>query len=203
MIPVGLTGGIASGKSAVARMLRERGVPVIDADQVSRRVVEPGEPALDAIVARFGEEVLLPDGRLDRAALGRIVFADPEARRALEAITHPAIRAEVARWLQAQAEAGAAAAVVEAALLVEGGGYRLYPELIVVTCDPRTQLARLLARDELDEAAARQRLAAQLPSAEKARHATEHIVNDGSLADLERAVEAAWARILGRGGTSH
>lgn len=202
MIPVGLTGGIACGKSAVARMLRARGVPVIDADQVSRRVVAPGEPALEAIAERFGAGVLQADGSLDRAALGAIVFADPAARRALEAITHPAIRARVARWLQDRAAAGEAAAVVEAALLVEGGGYRLYPELIVVTCDPATQLARLQARDGFDAAAARQRLEAQLPAAEKARHATEHIVNDGSLADLEQAVEAAWGRILARGGVA-
>jgi len=198
MRTVGLTGGIACGKSTVARLLVARGVAVIDADQLARQVVEPGQPALAEIVARFGEGVLQPDGTLDRKALGAIVFADPAARQDLEAITHPAIRGRTVGFLMAQAEAGAVAAVVEAALLVETRSHGLYDELIVVGCSPQIQRTRLLARDGFTEAEAEQRLAAQLPLADKRAVATEYISNDGDEAELMAAVEQAWTRILDR-----
>lgn len=198
MKTVGLTGGIACGKSTVARLLADRGVATLDADQVARQVVEPGQPALAEIVMRFGDGVLRADGTLDRKGLGAIVFADPSARRDLEAITHPAIRAQTVGFLMAQAEAGAVAAVVEAALLVETRSHRLYDELIVVGCSPQIQRTRLLSRDGFTEAEADQRLTAQLPLADKRAVATEYISNDGDEAELAVAVDRAWTRILDR-----
>lgn len=194
---VGLTGGIATGKSTVGRLLAGWGVPVIDADQVAREVVEPGQPALAGIVEAFGPEVLGPDGHLDRAAMRRRISADPEARRRLEALTHPAIRAAIAHRLAALAAEGRPLAVVEAALMVETGSYRLYPELVVVSCDPATQLARLRARDGATEAEARAMVATQLPLADKEAVATHVIRNDGDRAALEartREVLAALSR---------
>ena len=144
---VGLTGGIACGKSAVARILRERGVPVIDADRVARDVVAPGTAGLQRIVARFGPEVLGPDGSLDWAAMRHRITTDPDARRALEAITHPEIARSIGEQLVALAAAGQAAAVVEAALMVETGSYRQYPVVVVVSCDSATQLDWVQTRD--------------------------------------------------------
>ena len=132
MITVGLTGGIASGKSSAARLLRAWGVPVVDADQVARDVVAPGEPALAGIVARFGAHILQPDGSLDRAALRGIVTADAAERRALEQITHPRIAAAISDWLWDRAAEGEPVAVVEAALMVETGSFRRYDLLLVV-----------------------------------------------------------------------
>ncbi len=131
MLTVGLTGNIASGKSTVASLLRDRhGLAVIDADQVARDVVAPCSPALDAIVRRFGERVLSPDGSLDRATMRAVVLADPRARADLEAITHPAIYRHIDRWMREQRAAGAAIVVVEAALLVETGQQRRYDRLM-------------------------------------------------------------------------
>lgn len=193
---VGLTGGIATGKSTVGRLLNERhGVPIVDLDEVAREIVRPGQPALAAIVARFGAEILRADGALDRAALRRRIATDPEARRDLNAITHPAIRAEAARRLAALAEVGTPAAVVEAALLVETGSYRLYPFLVVVSCAPETQLRRLLERDGQPEDEARALIAAQLPMADKEAVATHVIRNDGDLPALEVQVDRVWAEI--------
>jgi dephospho-CoA kinase len=195
MKTIGLTGGIACGKSTVAGLLRDRGVPVIDADRVARDVVAAGTPGLAAVVARFSDDVLQPDGALDRKALGRIVMADPAARRDLEAITHPRIFAGI-RYGLARLEAdGHPAAVVEAALMVETGSYRLYDALIVVAASPGVQRARLMAREEMDAATAERWMSAQLPVADKVTHATEAIWNDGDLAALEAAVEQAWERL--------
>lgn len=195
MIAVGLTGGIATGKSTVARILRERGIPVIDADQVAREVVDPGRPALEGIVARFGPEVLAPDGTLDRAAMRRRITVDADAKRALEAITHPEILRIIVERLQALAEEGWPAAVVEAALMVETGSYRNYPVLVVVTCDPELQVRRVMARDGVTDADARAIIATQLPLAEKERVATHTIRNDGTIEELEARVAAVWSAI--------
>nr|MBA2322165.1 dephospho-CoA kinase [Deltaproteobacteria bacterium] len=177
--------GIGAGKSAVAARLAELGAVVIDADAVAREVVEPGTPALAAIAERFGPDVLTADGALDRAAMRARIGADPEARAALERITHPAIGAEILHRVAANADAPVV--VVEAALLVETGSWRLYPELVVVTTTPELQRARVLARDGSDAL-----IAAQLPLAEKERHATWLIRNDGTLAELEAQVDALW-----------
>jgi dephospho-CoA kinase len=193
MLRVGLTGGIASGKSAVARGLREGlGLPGIDADQVARRVVEPGRTAFGEVVARFGAAVVGPDGRLDRAELGRIVFADPAARAELEAITHPRIIEETAAWLEARAREGALVAVFETPLLFEAHLEGLFDFVVVVVSSVEAQLARSAARDGLAELEVRARLAAQLPAEDKARRAQFVLRNDGTLDDL-----AVQARALG------
>jgi dephospho-CoA kinase len=189
---VGLTGGIASGKSTVGRLLAEKGVPVIDADQVARDVVAPGEPALAALVDAFGEHILAPDGTLDRPRMRAAMTADPTVRERLSAITHPAIRAAIAQRLATLAADGTDVAVVEAALLVETGSHRMYPQLIVVSCAPETQLARLVARDGTTEEAARDLIATQLPLADKEAVATVVIRNDGDLDALRAATADAW-----------
>lgn len=196
MRTIGLTGGIACGKSTVAGMLRAAGVPVLDLDQVAREVVAPGEPALAEIAARWPQVVI--DGRLDRKGLGAVVVADAEARRALEGITHPRIWERMEAWLAARASEGAEAAVVEAALMVETGSYRRYDALLVVTCAPEVQRARLAAREGYDAATVERWLAAQMPLAEKVGLADAVIVNDGDAAALATAVRAAWRALGGR-----
>jgi dephospho-CoA kinase len=189
---VGLTGGIASGKSTVARMFAELGAPIVDADQLARDVVEPGSDGLAAIVARFGAAVLEKDGRLDRKKLGELVFADARARADLEAILHPRIAAESQRQIAAHAEAGAGIVLYEAALIVENGLHRGLGGLIVVAVPPAVQIARLMARDGLDRAACEARLAAQLPLADKIAAADHVIDNAGSLAATLRQVAGVW-----------
>lgn len=188
---IGLTGGIASGKSAVAAILRRLGVPVVDADQVAREVVAPGSPALDRVREALGDEALGPDGTLDRDAVARLVFADPEQRRRLEAVLHPAIAARSAELLRGLAEAGHPVVAYEAALLVETGRHRDLDALLVVAARPETQAARLMARDGIDAAAASRRLEAQLPLADKVAVADVVIHNDGDWESLERAVRLA------------
>lgn len=181
-VVVGLTGGIGSGKSTVARYFAdELGVPVVDADQVARDVVEPGTPGLAAVVEAFGEGVLDADGRLDRKALGALVFEDPEKRRTLESILHPRIAALSMQRFAALAAEGHAYALYEAALLVETGRHDTFAALIVVAVDPDTQLARVLERDDLSAEDARARIDSQLPLAEKAEVADYVVDNTGSL----------------------
>ena len=194
MRTVGLTGGIACGKSTVAALLRARGVPVLDLDQVAREVVAPGEPALAEIAARWPSAVV--GGALDRKALGALVVADPAAKRALEAITHPRIWERMERWLQARADEGAPVAVVEAALMVETGSYRRYDTLVVVSCAPAIQRARLAAREGYDAATVERWLAAQMPLAEKEAVADRVIHNDTSHAALVAEVDRVWGQIL-------
>jgi dephospho-CoA kinase len=193
---VGLTGGIGSGKSTVAAMLRELGAPVIDADALAREVVEPGQPALREIVERFGPEVLTPDGRLDRPRLAAIVFGDPRARADLEAITHPRIAALAAERAQEHARSGAPVVFYEAALLVEHGLHRGMAGLVVVASPPELQIARLRARDGLSKEEARARLAAQLPLAEKLAVATHVIDNSRGLDETRERVKQVYAALL-------
>lgn len=185
---IGLTGGIASGKSTVARLLAEASIPVIDADELARRVVAPGSPALAAIARRFGPGVMAADGSLDRAALGRIVFADPGSRRELEALTHPAI-AELAKSELATLEAaGAEVAVYMAPLLLEAGVSARVDEIWVVFADHDTQVRRIMSRDRVSKEEAEARIAAQMPMEEKARHGHIVIRNQGTLHELEEQV---------------
>jgi dephospho-CoA kinase len=175
----GLTGGIATGKSTVAGLLRERGVEVLDADQVARELVEPGQPLLEAIAARF-PGVLNPAGRLDRATLGARIFADPRERRALDELIHPRIQARVLEATLALAARGVPLVVYDAPLLIENRLHEGMQGVVLVVTTEATQLARLMARDGIDEAQARARIAAQLPLEGKRRFATWVVDNGGS-----------------------
>lgn len=192
---VGLTGGIGSGKSTVAALLAERGAVVVDADAVARAVVEPGTEALAALVERFGDGVLSPDGTLDRAALAAVAFADDEARTDLEAITHPAINAEFLRRMQ---EAPADAVVVcDVPLLAESDQARSrgYPVVVVVEAPLATRLERLEGRG-VDRADAERRIAAQASDEERRAIATHVIDNSGDLAALEPQIADLWDDLL-------
>ncbi len=197
---VGLTGGIASGKSAVADALRARGAAIVDADLVARQVVEPGQPALAELVARFGSPILGADGRLDRKALGEKVFADPAARAELNRITHPRIAAASQAEIARHAQGGAPVVFYEAALLVENKAHEWLDAVIVVAAPPDVQLQRLMSRDGLDEAAARARLASQLPLEEKLKVATWVIDNAGDRAALAQQIDALWKDLEARYG---
>ncbi len=197
---IGLTGGIACGKSTVAAILRELGAPVIDADELARRVVEPGSPGFAEVIQRFGREVVGPDGALDRKKLGAIVFADPEARRDLNAITHPRIAAASQSEMVKLAAAGATIVIYEAALLVENKIHLGLQGLIVVAAPPEVQLARLIARDRLSEAEAAARIASQLPLADKLAVADWVVDNGGDVDDTRRQVVELWTRIQAHDG---
>ncbi|GAB3697474.1 dephospho-CoA kinase [Mariniluteicoccus flavus] len=194
MSRVGLTGGIASGKTTVAERWRTHGAVVIDADVLAREVVEPGTPALAAIRARFGAGVLTPDGTLDRPALGRLVFGDDEARVALNAIVHPAVRTRSAE-LEARAPRGSVVVHV-IPLLVETGQAGSFDEVVVVDVAPEVQLARLRERDGLDDEGARARVRAQASRADRLAAATIVIPNDGDRATLLRRADEVWARVV-------
>ena len=184
---VGLTGGIASGKSTVADMFARLGIPVIDTDVIAREVVEPGQPALEEIHQRFGQSAISRDGTLNRAAMRKFVFADDDARKDLEAILHPKIR-EVA---QQRAElAGGDYQLIVVPLLVESPIKDFMHRILVVDCDTDTQIARLLARDTENEEQARRILAAQATREERLAIADEVIRNDGSLAETQVQVES-------------
>jgi dephospho-CoA kinase len=188
-VRVGLTGGIASGKGLVADELAAQGAVIIDADLLAREVVEPGTAGLAAVVERFGEGVL-QSGRLNRARLAQIVFADPDARRDLERIVHPAVRARAAELEQA---APADAVVVHVIpLLVETGQQDGFDVIVVVDADPDTQIARLVARDGLGEAAARARLAAQATREQRRAVADVVLDNSGTVLDLKRQIRPLW-----------
>jgi dephospho-CoA kinase len=182
---VGLTGGIATGKSTFAAALRALGVPVLDADQLARQVGAPGTPALAEIARAFGPGVLGPGGALDRKALGALVFADPAARRRLEAITHPAIRAAMVAETARLAEAGHDLCFYDAPLLFEVGLDQAMALTVVVFAPPEAQVARLMARDGLTRPEAEARLAAQLPVGEKAARADVVVDNADDRAPLE------------------
>lgn len=195
MFVLGLTGGIASGKSTAAAWLTDQGACHIDADRIARQVVVPGSDGLQAVLARFGEHFRTANGELDRAALGSLVFADAAARRDLEALLHPRIGAGIDAELAAAAQRGAQLAVIDAALLFELGLDRRCHETWAITCQPETQVARLVARNGLSHAAASQRLAAQAdPSTYRAR-ATWTIDNDGSVNQLKAALAQRFAQL--------
>jgi dephospho-CoA kinase len=197
---IALTGGIATGKSTVAQMLSGHGAAVVDADRIAREVVEPGTPGLEAVVAVFGRQLLTAGGGLDRGALAEIVFADVESRRRLEAITHPLILARMAGEVAALAGSDAPLVVVQHPLLFERGHQTEFPDgVLLVYADPATQLRRLRERGGLSDAAARQRLAAQLPIDGKRDLATWVIDNRGSRAGTRRAVDAWWREHVAAG----
>ncbi|WP_433888770.1 dephospho-CoA kinase [Streptomyces sp. CA-111067] len=196
MLKIGLTGGIGAGKSEVARLLASYGAILVDSDRISREVVEPGTAGLAAIVAEFGPDVLAADGTLDRPKLGRIVFADEDRRKALNAIVHPLVGARSAE-LQKQAGPGDIVAH-DVPLLTENGLAPLYDLVIVVDADPATQLDRLVRQRGMAEDEARSRMAAQATRAERLAVADLVIDNDGPLAALEPQVRAVWERLRAR-----
>jgi dephospho-CoA kinase len=197
---VGLTGGIASGKSAVAQILSTLGVAVVDADSLAREIVMPGTNGLREIVNTFGNAVLNESGELDRKVLGAVVFGDVAARSRLNAITHPRIAALSAERLAALQDSTAPYLVYEAALLVEGGLHRAMAALVVVTSPAETQVERIEARDGLTREEAGARIEAQLPTEKKVEVADHVIGNDGDLAQLRARTEDVHRMLLQRFG---
>jgi dephospho-CoA kinase len=190
VLRIGLTGGIGSGKSTVSTLLAERGAVVVDADRIAREVVEPGSPGLAAVAEAFGEDVLMADGSLDRAALAAIVFAHPEARRRLDAIVHPLVRARAAEI--AAAAPSDAVVVNDVPLLVETGQAGAYDVVLVVEADPETRVARLVARG-LTADDARARMAAQATDEQRRAVADVVLDNSGSREELVTQVDRFWA----------
>ncbi|GAB6066809.1 dephospho-CoA kinase [Methylothermus subterraneus] len=186
MLKIGLTGGIGSGKSTVAQLFERLGVPVIDADRIARELVEPGRPALKAIQAAFGSEVITPDGRLDRAKLRANVFADASARKTLEAILHPPIFAEMERRSR---RCAAPYGLLVIPLLIETKAQDRVDRVLVVDCPEALQIERIRRRDRLPEELILNILASQASRAERLEAADEVICNTGNLRDLERQVE--------------
>lgn len=195
---IGLTGGIGSGKSTVARMLVERGARLVDADAIARQLMEPGQPALSAAVQAFGQEILNPDGSLNRPALAALVFADESKRQVLNGIVHPLVRAESARQVEAaRAELGEDAVVVEdIPLLAETGQADRFDGVLVVEVEQGERLRRLVEFRGMDEADARARMAAQASDGERRALATWVIDNSGSLEQTEAQVDQVWSKIL-------
>jgi dephospho-CoA kinase len=190
MLRLGLTGGIASGKTTVSAMLRKLGFTVLDADSMAHQLIAPGHPAYDEILLEFGASVLAPDNTIDRSVLGAIVFADRAKLDRLNAIVHPRVEEKLAAdFKELQKDPSRKAAFVEAALIIEAGLHKKLDGVLVVWCKPEQQLARLIERG-LSEDAARKRIAAQLPLEEKLRYATEKIDCSGSSAETRRQVRA-------------
>ena len=195
MFVVGITGGIGSGKSAVTDHLETLRITVVDADKVARVVVEPGTPGLAAIAEHFGEDILLADGRLDRAALRKIVFDNPDERKVLEGITHPRIRDEISRQLS---EANSPYVVLSSPLLLESGQNTFADYVVVVDVPEEVQLTRTMARDNNSEALVKQIMAAQLDRKTRLSRADTSIMNDGSLEALYERVKKLHEDLLAR-----
>ena len=190
-----LTGGIATGKSYCLQRFVDLGAATIDADALAREVVMPETPGLRAIVERFGEGVLAPDGTLDRPALGRVVFADAKARAALEAIIHPEVYRRIREWF-ANLPAAAAVGIADIPLVFETGHYHDFDALIVCACSPEEQVRRVMARDGLSESEARARLAAQWPIAEKVQRASHVIWTDRGFDATDLQVSDVYTSLL-------
>lgn len=188
---LGLTGGIGSGKSAVGLMFAQLGADLVEADQIARDVVVPGQPALDEIVRAFGADILLPDGRLNRSKLASIIFADPAARKRLNAITHPRIRERMAAEVAART-ALPGVLILDIPLLYENERTATVESVIVVWVDQETQLRRLIERDGLTVDDARRRIAAQMPLDDKRARADHVIDNTGSRGQTRRQVETIY-----------
>jgi dephospho-CoA kinase len=191
---IGLTGGIATGKSHVAARLRESGIPVVDADVIAREVVAPATPGFDAVLARFGRDIVGIDGALDRRRLGSIVFANAQARHDLEAIVHPAVRRAIERFFN-ELPSATLFAVADIPLLYETGRAHEFARVIVVACEPATQISRVMARDLLSKEEAERRVRAQLSIEDKVQRADHVIRTDGTHAETDRQVEELVERL--------
>jgi dephospho-CoA kinase len=198
MVVIGLTGGICSGKSTVAAMFMRLGATVIDADQVAHELVEPDQPLFEAVASAFGREVVGADGRIDRRRLGAMVFADPKARRRLEAILHPSIILECERRIEQAGISGAAACLLDAALLIESGWHTRCDAVILVEASEAVQLDRLEGARGLSRDDAMLRIRAQMPQEEKRPHARYVIENEGLIEETERQVKAVWEQLCAR-----
>ena len=190
---IGLTGGIATGKSSVARFFTEQGVPVIDADQLARDAVRTGSPALSQIVALFGQEILTPDHTLDRKHLGTLIFSSPEKRRHLEDILHPEIRKLAEERIARAAECGHQRLIYMAPLLIEAGATDRVDDIWVVTVRPEVQLERLMKRDGIDREQALRIIDSQMPLSEKVRYGSVVIDNSGTEAETRAILASVWA----------
>jgi dephospho-CoA kinase len=196
LLRAALTGGIATGKSYVRSRLSTHGIPTLDSDVLARDAVAPGTPGLAAVAKRFGADVLLPDGSLDRRALGQVVFGDPQARADLEAIVHPHVREATGAWLDRLAAAGESLAVVDIPLLYETGRDRDFDRVIVTSCPRSQQVARVVERDGLTAAQAQARIDAQLPADAKVRKADFVIDTGGTFGDTNRQVDRVVEKLL-------
>jgi len=197
---IGLTGGIASGKSTVSRHLAKLGAIILDADQIAREIVAPGKPALQEIVQDFGEDVLLPDGSLDRARLGKLVFADKAKRDRLNQITHPKIFAEIRERIAKLRESYDClqrVVVIDAPLLIEAGFVPLVESVWLVAVDEETQIKRLMERDGYSREEAEARLKSQMPLEQKLAYADHIIQNMGTVEETIARVNELWNRLTG------
>lgn len=192
---IGLTGGIGSGKSSVSRVLAELGATIIDADRITHELERRGAPIWRAIMASFGWSVLLSDGRLDRKKLGHRVFSDEADRGRLNAIVHPAVQSEIRRRIAQADQSGVQTVVLDVPLLIEGGLYRMVDQVWVVYADPEQQVGRIQTRDKVGEAAAWQRIRAQMPLADKLAYADTVIDNRGEISALEEVVRNLWQSV--------
>lgn len=196
MLIIGLTGGIASGKSTVSRILKELGAEIVDADLVAKEVIKPHTDAWRELVAEFGREILNHDKTINRRRLGQRVFSDPEALKTLNRITHPRILSRIEDRIRRARDRGAQKVlVIDAPLLIETGMVPLVDEVWLVVVDPRTQIDRLMARDHFTFQEAANRLNSQMPLAEKMKYAHRVIDNQGSLEQTRRQLEELWAGI--------
>lgn len=191
MIPmiIGLTGSIATGKSTVSRMLKQKGFPIVDADEISRLVVEPGSPVLDRIAQAFGADVLLPDGALNREKLGSLIFNDEEKRKMLNGIVHPAVREEMIRQKEEWLDKGANTVIMDIPLLFESKLQSYVDKILVVSATPTIQRERLIARNGYSTEEADARINSQLPIAEKELGADAIIINNGTLEETENQLD--------------
>jgi dephospho-CoA kinase len=198
MLKVGLTGGIACGKTVVRLRLEELGIPTLDADAVVHRLLQAGTDVTRQVADAFGEKVLDGGGAVDRKALGALVFADEPSRMKLNAIVHPAVWREIERFFEARERASDAVAVVDAALMIETGSYQRYDALVVVHCTPELQLERLMARDGLSSDDARRRIRSQMPIEEKVRFADFRVDTSGTLDETRRQTDELASKLRAR-----